>query len=260
MNAKINIFLPIVPALSVNITSTGILTERLNYTLTCTINGVGPLKLSSKEYQWEKDGENISSSPTLNFTPLTLNDNGTYTCTVNITSSLLNETRTTMNAKTLAVSRKSANFKWIIDINNIIFFVDGLYFTLNGTTYSSGATVPITSIGASNGEDAGSSLVCVTSYVNTMCCRAGSNINHGGGPVGNWLWPNSTIVLGKNANPNGTFTRSFHNQQIRLNRKRTDVMSPTGVYTCVVPDNTTNHTANITLCEYIQQPIIFNTL
>ncbi len=123
---------------------------------------------------------------------------------------------------------------------------------MNGTTYSSGVTVPITSIGASNGVDAGSSLVCVTSYVNKMCCRAIGNDNPGSGPVGNWLWPNGTIVLGTSANPNGNITTSFYNQQIRLNQKRPDVMSPTGVYTCVVPDNTTNHTANITLCEYVK--------
>ncbi len=43
----------------------------------------------------------------------------------------------------MAVSRKSANFKWIIDVLvfYIDFFVGGLYFTLNGTTYTSGATV-----------------------------------------------------------------------------------------------------------------------
>ena len=126
---------------------------------------------------------------------------------------------------------------------------------MNGTTYSSGATVPITSIGASSiGEDAGSSLVCVTRYVNTMCCRAGGNDNPGGGPVGNWLWPNGTIVLGNNANPNGNITRSFYNQQIRLNRKRPDALSPTGVYTCEVPDGSNTarmHTVTITLGEYI---------
>ena len=124
-----------------------------------------------------------------------------------------------------------------------------LYFTLNGTTYPSGATVPITSIGVSDGEDAGSSLMCVTSNVNTMCCRGADNPN--GGAQGNWLWPNGTIV---NANPNGTITRSDYNQQIRFNRKRTDVLSPTGTYSCVVPagsDNTKTHTANITLGEYM---------
>ncbi len=51
-----------------------------------------------------------SSSPTLNFTPLTRSDSDNYTCTVTITSPFLNEIHTTMNETTLTVSRKSTNF------------------------------------------------------------------------------------------------------------------------------------------------------
>ena len=78
-----------------------------------------------------------------------------------------------------------------------------------------------------------------------MCCR-----DPGSGAVGNWFYPDGTIVLGNNANPNGDFTRSSHTQQIRLNRKRTDVVSPTGVYTCEVPyecNIAMTRTATITL-------------
>ncbi len=99
-----------------------------------------------------------------------------------------------------------------------------------------------------NPTDPGPSLVCVTSNIRTMCCRGRDHPDSG--PVGNWLYPNGTIVLGNSANPNGSFTRSSHTQQIRLNRKSPDVMSPTGVYTCVVPDGSNTaiiHTATITL-------------
>ncbi len=101
-----------------------------------------------------------------------------------------------------------------------------------------------------NQVDPGQSLVCNTSNVNTMCCRGSDNPNGGG--QGNWLFPDGAIVLGNNANPDGDFTRSAHTQQIRLNRKRPDVMSPTGVYTCEVPDESNiamTHTAAITLGE-----------
>ncbi len=155
---------------------------------------------------------------------------------------------------------------------------DGLYFTLSGIVYLPGDTIPITDVGdsylpgnGSNQVDPGQSLVCVTSLVNTMCCRGSDN--PGDGSVGNWLYPNSTIVLGNNANSNGTITRSSRTQQIRLNRKRPDVMSPTGVYTCLVPDgsdNTITHGATITLingeCMYsiilvifVQKCILFST-
>ena len=123
----------------------------------------------------------------------------------------------------------------------------GLYFSLNDTIYLPGDTIPITDVGdgfpgATNPTDPGPSLVCVTSNVNTMCCR--SRDHPGSGPVGNWLYPNGTIVL-HNSND---FSRSYHTQQIRLNRKRTDVMSPTGIYTCEVPgalNTTITHTATI---------------
>ncbi len=88
-----------------------------------------------------------------------------------------------------------------------------------------------------NPVDPGQSLVCVTSNVNTYCCRDSDH-------------PGSGPVLHNTVNRNGSITRSYHTQQIRLNRKRPDVMSPTGVYIYEIPDgsdNTTTHRANITL-------------
>ncbi len=136
-------------------------------------------------------------------------------------------------------------------------YVGGLYFIFNSTEYLAGDTLPITDVGDSflpknntKQVDPGLSLVCVTSNVNANCCR-GADYS-GSGAVGNWLYPDGTTVLGNNANPNGSFTRSSHFQKIRLNRKRTDVMSPTGVYTCEVPDGSNTaiiHTATITLGE-----------
>ncbi len=96
--------------------------------------------------------------------------------------------------------------------------------------------------------DTGPSLVCVTSNVNTMCCRGRDHPTS----VGNWFYPDGTIILENGDNPFGDFTRSSHTQQIRLNRKRPNVMSPTGVYTCQVPDGFKSsliHTANITLAR-----------
>ncbi len=116
---------------------------------------------------------------------------------------------------------------------------------MNGTVYLPGDTVNITDVEdnvvCNVFQDPGLSLVCNTSNVNTKCCRSSY------GPVGDWLYPNGTIVLGNRANPYGDFTQSSYSQQIRLNRKRADVMSPTGVYTCQVPS--LNYTANITLAR-----------
>ncbi len=65
---------------------------------------------------------------------------------------------------------------------------------MSDTVYLPGATIPITDVGDSyppdvfiNPIDPGPSLVCVTSNVNTMCCRGSDNPNGGG--QGNWLYP-----------------------------------------------------------------------
>ena len=117
--------------------------------------------------------------------------------------------------------------------------------------YLPGDTVFITDIGIGLVADPnpGSSLVCNTSNVNTHCCRGRDNPN--GPSLGEWYFPNGTIVLRLSFSPNGDFTRNGYTHQVRLNR-RNNAMTPLGSYTCVVPDmnNTMNHTATITLGEY----------
>ena len=105
--------------------------------------------------------------------------------------------------------------------------------------YLPGDTVLITDIGVDVVDpDPGSSLVCNTSNVNNHCC----------GALGEWYFPNGTIVPRNSDSLNGDFTRSGYTHQVRLNR-RNNATIPLGTYTCVVPDMN-NHTANITLGEY----------
>ena len=121
-----------------------------------------------------------------------------------------------------------------------------LYFTLNGTVYLPNGTILITDIGSENTydrRDPGSSLVCVTTNVNTNCCRNSDNPN--GGSRGEWYLPNGTRIFNTPYTTN--FFRTRHNQQVRLNR-RNNTMSPTGVFTCEVPNDanrTTPFTASI---------------
>ena len=117
--------------------------------------------------------------------------------------------------------------------------------------YLPGDTILITDIGfvhATEAHDPRSSLVCNTINVNTHCCRGTKNPN--GGPLGDWYFPNYTIVPRLSASPNGDFTRNGFTHQVYLNR-RNNAMTPLGTYTCVVPDmnNTMNHNATITLGE-----------
>ena len=115
--------------------------------------------------------------------------------------------------------------------------------------YLPGDTILITDIGSGNTNDKsdpGSSLVCVTTNVNTHCCRSADNPN--GGSRGEWYLPDGTRILNT---PDTNFYRTRYNQTVHLNR-RNNAMSPTGVFTCVVPndaDSTMNHIATITIGE-----------
>ena len=135
-------------------------------------------------------------------------------------------------------------------LSNACFPNTELYFTLNGTVYQPGDnTIFITDIGSENTNDRsdpGSSLVCVTTNVNTHCCRSDDNPN--GGSRGEWYLPDGTRILNT---PDTNFYRTRYNQTVRLNR-RNNAMSPTGVFTCMVPndgDSTMNHTATIMISK-----------
>ena len=120
----------------------------------------------------------------------------------------------------------------------------GLYFTLSGTVYLPGDTILITDIEGTNAGDSdpGSSLVCVTTNVNTQCCRSADNPKGG---RGEWYLPDRTRILNT---PDTNFYRTRYAQQVRLNR-RNDAMSPTGVFTCEVPNDGDSTTATITIGE-----------
>ena len=101
-----------------------------------------------------------------------------------------------------------------------------MHFLLNGALHTSDEAIAITDIGVDSGADPGASLVCVTSNVNTQCCRTSD-----GGNVGEWHFPNGTLVSHNSA---GNISRSSFTGQVRLNR-RNNATLPTGIYECRVP-------------------------
>ena len=116
-----------------------------------------------------------------------------------------------------------------------------LYFTWRGNRYEPGDSILITDIRLHDGNrSTGDSLVCVTTDVNTQCCT-----DVGG--VGEWFFPNGTMVP-RNNNTVSQIVRTGQTNQIRLNF-RTRQKSPTGEYTCVVPEtgSSVNQTAGIRL-------------
>ena len=118
-----------------------------------------------------------------------------------------------------------------------------LYFTWRGNRYEPGDSILITDIRLHDGDAGpGDSLVCATTDVNTQCC------NDTG--VGEWFFPNGNMVLRNIDDPNFNtqILRTGRANQVRLNF-RTRQTSPTGEYTCVVPeaDGSVIHVAGIKL-------------
>ena len=122
-----------------------------------------------------------------------------------------------------------------------------LYFTWRGNRYEPGDSILITDVGqhVTSGYNIGpgDSLVCVTTDVNTQCCT-----DRGG--VGGWYFPNGSTVPRNvdDFNRNSQIHRTGRANQVRLNF-RTRQTSPTGEYTCVVPETggSVNQTAGIQL-------------
>ena len=131
-----------------------------------------------------------------------------------------------------------------------------LYFRLNGTIYLPGDCVLICDIGfqSENRSDIGSTLVCVTTNVNTACCRGRDNNgtnNSTAGAVGEWRYPNGTLVPRTAYNNVTNFARFGYAHQVRLGRYQSFSTPPLGVYTCEVPELSTGdlQNASITLQE-----------
>ena len=117
--------------------------------------------------------------------------------------------------------------------------------------YLPGDAVLITDIGESSSlsvSNSGESLVCVTTNVNTQCCRDSDGPRGKGGNAGEWYFPNGTIVPRRGGGSIVDFTRSGFTHQVRLNHKRS-AMSPTGMFECRVPgrDGAANASALISI-------------
>ena len=119
-----------------------------------------------------------------------------------------------------------------------------LYFTWRGNRYEPGDSILITDVGLHHGDAGpGDSLVCVTTDVNIQCCTDA-------GGVGEWLFPDGSMVIRNidDPNRNSPIIRTGCTNQVRLNF-RTHQTSPTGEYTCVVPETggSVNQAAGIRL-------------
>ena len=102
----------------------------------------------------------------------------------------------------------------------------GVYLSLRGTVYVNNDVIPITEIGETN-TTSNTGLQCITDRM--PCCTAV------GARAGDWYFPDGTTVL-----PVGVATTFYRNRgddgTINLNRLNTNIMMPTGLFCCEVPD------------------------
>ena len=99
---------------------------------------------------------------------------------------------------------------------------DGVWFSLNGTTYENNSLVTLEDIG-----EGVTSLLCVTSL--TACCR---HLYAGRYPTGNWYFPNKTRVHFYSIGSH--IYRSRGHMVVCLHHRRGGV---NGIYWCVIPDS-----------------------
>ena len=69
---------------------------------------------AERRFRWDKVGEEVGihRTATLSFTPLSLDDEGQYTCTTNIRSPYVTANQTRVSTTTLTVIRKKNKNYW----------------------------------------------------------------------------------------------------------------------------------------------------
>ena len=125
---------------------------------------------------------------------------------------------------------------------------------MNGAIHLPGESVLISHIGRQPADrsNPGSTLVCVTTNVNTACCRVSDNnalTNATAGEVGEWHYPNDTVVP-HHSNYVMDFAKVGYTHQVRLERAVLGSTPPLGVYRCQVPEPSTGVLQNAVITIY----------
>ena len=119
----------------------------------------------------------------------------------------------------------------------------GVYLSLRGRVYANNSVIPITEIGETN-TTSNTGLQCITDRI--QCCRSPNT-------AGQWHFPDGGNVPIQNDAT--TFYRNRDNGVVNLNRLNTTIMSPTGLFCCVVPDATGSSQR---ICVYVSKLIVLS--
>ena len=97
---------------------------------------------------------------------------------------------------------------------------------MKDTPYLNNSVVALTAIGADN-----NALICLTNF--TACCS--SSETGGTGSLGDWRLPDGSLVPGGASGSTASIIRTRGASAVLLHH-RNNVLVPTGVFTCEVPD------------------------
>ena len=105
----------------------------------------------------------------------------------------------------------------------------GVYLSLKGVLYANYSVTSISEIGETDRDNPSlmnNAIQCITDR--KPCCR-------GGNRAGEWFFPNGSVVPVE-----GLFYRNRgpDDGAVNLNRANTNVMMPTSLFCCIVPDAT----------------------
>ena len=110
--------------------------------------------------------------------------------------------------------------------NNCTHTPSGVYLSLRGVVYANNSVFQITEIGETNATS-NTGLQCITDKM--ICCTTL------GSRFGEWYFPDGTFVPAQ-----GGATTFYRNRgddgTVNLNRLDTNVLMPTGLFCCEVPD------------------------
>ena len=114
------------------------------------------------------------------------------------------------------------------------YSLTGVYLSLKGTVYANKSVISITEIGktdtssATPPQNTNNGLQCISDKL--PCCRFNPN------RVGEWFFSDGTVVPERGSTLYRN--RGQNDGTVNLNRANINVMSPTGLFCCVVPDAT----------------------
>ena len=116
----------------------------------------------------------------------------------------------------------------------------GVYLSFNGTFHANNSIFFVTDIG---NWAANTALQCITDRI--PCCLSVNRPR-----VGEWYFPDKLQVPIK-GNAETFYRNRGANGNINLNRLSSNVLSPSGLFCCVVPDaNDTSHRLCANICEF----------